>query len=93
MNQKQYGLEPHYYKCVLRLPKATQVKIYEPDKILNSRRKMSTVQKINHLMDLRKALERRIRILEAGKEIRGFVYVKYNEYLDMKTQAMLNETW
>lgn len=91
--EKQYGLDPHYYQCILRLPKASQVKIYEPDKIMNCRRKLSTVEKLNYLIELKEALEKRLKIIESGQEIVCFEYLKYSDYLDQKAQAIMNNTW
>ena len=54
---------------------------------------MSIVEKIDHLIDLKAALEKRLRIIESGREIYGWEYTKYPEYMDQKTQAILNNTW
>ena len=40
----------------LKLPKASQVKIYDLEKIVNSQRKMSTSEKIERLQIMRRAL-------------------------------------
>ena len=43
------------------MPAPTQVKIYSIDKILQSRGKLSTVEKINHLIDLQEALKEKLK--------------------------------
>ena len=50
--QAKYGLDPYYVKHVLKLPPSSKVKIYEIDKILNARKKLSTAEKLEHLVDL-----------------------------------------
>ena len=45
----------------MKLPAPTQVKIYSIDKILKSRGKLSTIEKINHLLDLQIALKGKLK--------------------------------
>ena len=49
--QTKYGLDEYYVKHVLRLPPAQKVKIYDIDKIVNSRKKLSISEKIDQLKD------------------------------------------
>ena len=51
--QEKYGLPDDYVKNVLKLPPASKVKIYDIDKIINSRKKMGTSEKIDYLLDLK----------------------------------------
>ena len=51
VNEAEYGLSKEELEN-LKLPAPTQVKIYSIDKILKARGKLSTVEKINHLLDL-----------------------------------------
>lgn len=64
--QEKYGLEQDYVDHVLKLPPSSKVKIYDIDKIMNSRKKLGTAEKIDHLLDLKATLLKRIAILESG---------------------------
>lgn len=61
--QTKYGLDEYYVKHVLRLPPAQKVKIYDIDKIVNSRKKLSISEKIDHLLDLKGTLKLRLELL------------------------------
>lgn len=61
--QVKYGLDEYYVKHVLRLPPAQKVKIYDIDKIVNSRKKLSISEKIDHLLDLKGTLKLRLNLL------------------------------
>ena len=56
INREKYGLSAEYV-ANLKLPAPTQVKIYNVDKIINSRGKLSTVEKLNHMLSLQAALQ------------------------------------
>ena len=64
----------------MKLPPKSKVKIYDIDKIMNSRKKMSTSEKIDHLLELKKTLQVRLNILKSGRKIIGFKYVPYKEW-------------
>ena len=52
----------------LKLPYASHlVEIFEIDKIMNSRKKFSTVDKLLHLEKLRDALEHKLDMIKSGK--------------------------
>ena len=78
--QRKYGLDQEYVDNVLKLPPSSKVKIYEIDKIMNSRKKMSTSEKIDHLLELKKTLKVRLDILRSGKKIEGFHCMSYKEW-------------
>ena len=54
-NYLKYGLSEAYLSH-LKLPKACNVKVYELNKILNAARKLTTSEKIDHLLDVKDAL-------------------------------------
>ena len=60
LNQEKYGLSEEELEN-LKLPAPTEVKIYSINKIMKSRGKLSTIEKINHLLDLKEALEEKLR--------------------------------
>ena len=64
-NHKEYGLSEAYLNY-LQIPKACNVKVYELDKILNARKKLTTPEKIEHLLHVKVALDRRLKILKTG---------------------------
>ena len=74
INQEKYGLTQEYIDY-LKLPDASNVKVYNIDKILNSRRKLSTSEKIQHLEDLRNALVKKLNILNSGGIIKDYDYL------------------
>lgn len=47
-NQEKYGLSQEYIDY-LKLPKASNVKVYDIDKIVYAKKTMSTSEKIGHL--------------------------------------------
>ena len=51
-NQIKYGLSQEYINY-LKLPKACNVKVYSVDKIVYAKKKLSTLEKINHLYRVR----------------------------------------
>jgi hypothetical protein len=82
--QKKYGLEKEFVDNVLKLPPSSKVKIYDIDKIMNSRKKMSTSEKIDHLLELRKTLKVRLGILRTGKKLVGFHCMTYKQWKESK---------
>jgi arsenate reductase-like glutaredoxin family protein len=79
--KEKYGLHQKYVQEVLKLPPKSKVKIYDIDKIVNSRIKMSTAEKIEHLMDLKDTLIKRLDIIKSGKKLIGFQVEKYQDWL------------
>lgn len=74
-----YGLDKEYVDF-LTLPKPSKVKIYDIDKIVNSRKKLSTGEKIDHLLDLKATLLKRLEILKSGRKLEGYRIVTYKEW-------------
>jgi hypothetical protein len=70
--QEKYGLDEDYVKNVLKLPPPQKCKLYDIDKILYSRKKLSTSEKIEHLLDLKQTLEHRLDLLKKGKKLKWF---------------------
>ena len=64
-NRIKYGLSEQYIDY-LTIPKACNVKVYELDKIMNSRKKLTTSEKIEHLLHVKEALEKRLTVLKSG---------------------------
>lgn len=54
-NQKEYGLTEEQIRDI-KLPAPTAVQIFNVKKIVNAKAGLSTVEKINHLLELEKAL-------------------------------------
>ena len=73
-NRKKYGLSDAYINY-LKLPKACNVKVYELDKLMNSQSKLTTSEKIEHLLDIKDALVKRLKIIKSGKKIGEFNYM------------------
>ena len=67
--QDKYGLTDDYIDNVLKLPPKSKCKVYETDKIMNSRKKMPTTTKIEHLLELKKTLLYRLEIIKTGKKL------------------------
>ena len=54
-NQARFGLTAEQVEGI-KLPRPTAVRIYDIKKILNPKNDLSTIDKINHLLDLEKEL-------------------------------------
>ena len=55
VNQEKYGLTKEQVDS-LQMPASTSVQIYDISKIMNPRSRLSCIEKINHLIELRSAL-------------------------------------
>lgn len=82
--QKKYGLEEEYYEHVLQLPAKQECEIFDIKKIMNSRQKLSVVEKIDHLEKLKGHLMKRLRILRKYGELKIYNYERYSDYLKRK---------
>ena len=51
-NRDKYGLSKEYLEY-LKVPKACNVKVYELHKIMNARKKLTTAEKIEHMLDIK----------------------------------------
>lgn len=80
-NRKKYGL-PRKYLSQLTLPTANKIRVYEIDRILNSRSKLSTADKILHLKAIYKNLARKLSILNRGGQITTWKFVSPDEWLE-----------
>lgn len=78
-NQEKYGLSQEYIDY-LKLPKSANVKVYEIAKIINSRRKLSTSEKIQYLQEIKEALLKKKEILSQGKKIVDFDYLTPQQF-------------
>jgi hypothetical protein len=81
LNQKKYGLSREYVHY-LRLPKSSNIKVYSIDKIINARRKLTTAQKIGHLVDIKVALLKKLAIINSnpGVKLRDFDFLSPQEF-------------
>ena len=79
-NQEKYGLDQEYIDNVLKLPPKGKCKVYETDKIVNSRKRMPTTEKIEHLLTLKETLEKRLQIIQRGDKLKGFQVEKYRDW-------------
>ena len=78
-NHIKYGLSEQYIDY-LTIPKACNVKVYELDKIMNSRKKLTTSEKIEHLLHVKEALEKRLTVLKSGQKIKEFSYLNPQQF-------------
>jgi len=85
-NTEKYGLSKEYIEY-LQLPKATAVKVYDIKKILNARKKLTNVEKINHLLEIKKALELKLEMIAKGKTLQDFYYLSPQEFEGLKEQG------
>lgn len=74
---------------MLILPNKQNCQIYDINKILNSRKKMHTVEKLEHLLRLKDTLVNRLEIIKKYGKIREIKYEKYQDYLYRKER----EAW
>ena len=58
-NREKYGLTEAEIEAI-KLPPRTNVAVYSIDKIVNSRAKLSTIEKINHLLNMQVALNKKL---------------------------------
>lgn len=59
----------------MKLPKACDVKVYQIDKIMHARKKLTTAEKISHLLDMKRALLKKLEVIDAGGKIKEFGYL------------------
>jgi len=57
------------------LPDGNKVRVYELNKIIKAKKKMSIAEKIDNLHKVRKNLEKKLRILAEGRNIIEFDYI------------------
>ena len=86
-NRKTYGLSEEYIKYLneLHVPKQSKIKIYDISKIVNSRKSMGISEKIELLLNIKRALLGRleqIRNLADGETIKDFGYMEPDEFED-----------
>ena len=73
-NQEEYGLTQEYIDF-LKLPKKSDIKVYEIRKIMDSRKRLSVVEQIELVENINVALLKKLKIVESGKRIKDFDYV------------------
>ena len=61
-NETKYGL-PSSYISYLWLPRSHAIKVYNINKIVNSKRTLSWAQKISHLEDIQASLTKRLKLI------------------------------
>ncbi len=67
LNQEKYGLSPEEVKNI-KLPAAKYlVEIYDINKITNPKSKLSTIEKMNHLIKLEEALLNKLQLYKEKK--------------------------
>ena len=87
VNRKLYGLSEEYLKYLneLQVPKQSKIKIYDISRIVNSRKSMGISEKIELLLNIKRALSGRldqIRNLADGETIKDFGYMEPDEFED-----------
>lgn len=86
-NNKKYGLSKEYIKY-LKIPNACDVKVFEIAKIMNSRKKLTTSEKIEHLLDIKKALQVKLKVLDSGKILEDFNYMSPQEFAESQAEKI-----
>jgi hypothetical protein len=61
-NHEKYGLSKEYLDY-LYLPPSSNVKVYSVEKIIKARKKLSTGEKIERLIDIKQALLKKLKVL------------------------------
>lgn len=70
----KYGLSEEYVDY-LKIPDACNVKVYEIHKILNARKKLTTCEKIEHMLNVKEALIKKLDVIKTGFIIKEFSYL------------------
>ena len=70
-NQEEYGLTQEYIDF-LKLPKSSDVKVYDIRKVMESRKRMSVVEQIELIENINQALLKKLKIIERGQKIKDF---------------------
>lgn len=78
-NKEKYGLTPQYIDY-LQLPKACNVKVYQIDKIINGKKKLTTAEKIEHLIDIKQSLHKKLEVIRNGGTIKEFDYLSPQQF-------------
>ena len=89
-NRKVYQL-PEEYLDRLVIPKGDNIKVYSVYRILNSRRKLSTADMIQHLWAIQKNLDRKLKICSKGGKCIGYSYQTPAEYFREKELELKEE--
>lgn len=74
INHAKYGLSNEYIDQ-LTLPKPSKVRVYDINSILKSRKKMSISEQIDLFKDIKENLDKKLKILAKGREIKEFTYL------------------
>ena len=51
------------------------MKVFSIAKLMNARKKLTTVEKIEHLLEIKEALEKKLSVIASGKTITDFTYL------------------
>lgn len=86
-NRLLYQL-PQEYLDRLVIPKGDNIKVYSVYRILNSRRKLSTPDQVQHLVSIQKNLMRKLDILRKGGKCIGYTYQTPSEYFVEKEKEL-----
>lgn len=76
----KYGLCPEYIKY-LKLPAANNVKIYDINKIVNSKKRMTHSEQLNHILELKSSLLERLQMVYQGAIIQNHKNMDYQQFL------------
>jgi hypothetical protein len=86
-NQKKYGLTKEYIDY-LKLPHKSNVKVYSVEKLMNARKKLTTVEKIDHLLEIKEALEKKLSVITSGRTINDFTYLTPQEFEKVRLKGL-----
>ena len=80
-NAAKYGLSQEYINY-LKIPEACNVKVYQTHKILHARKKLTTCEKIEHMLDIQEALTKKLNCIQKGEIIKDFDYLTPQQYTE-----------
>ena len=78
--QREFGLDKRYVEKVLILPPPQNIKIDGLEKILNSRKKLSLSEKLDHLHTLQRILKERLEMVNNGKVLLPYKVQTYKDW-------------
>lgn len=89
-NQILYGLSDDYVRD-LKLPASTEVKIFSVSKIVNAKVSLSTIEKIEHLLELERALKEKlekVRDKKAKQKVQNRMDTQLNKLTEDRTSSI-----
>ena len=79
-NKEKYGLSPEYLKQ-LKLPKASNIEIYDIGNIVKGKKKFTVPEKLEHIEHLKNTLIERLNFVRGGGKIANWQNIKYCDFI------------